>query len=160
MIAFRGQRKVGPRPDWSPLGVSFKISDEHLHPFHTRSPIQDTNTQSKLTPIVNKNASCSINALLRCSVCIRGRSLINAPFLIDMPNDSYYKFPGISRKEQDHSMHCLIIKGNLHFALTVLLSLLSLLLFLLEYPARPRYKREYLCEHLVGLAGLQWNPTG
>ena len=57
-------------------------------------------------------------------------------------------------------MHCLIIKGNLHFVLTILLLLLSLLLFLLEYPARPRYKREYLCQHLVGLAGSQWNPTG
>ena len=27
-----------PRPDWSPLGVWFKISDEHPHPFHMRSP--------------------------------------------------------------------------------------------------------------------------
>ena len=24
MIAFRGQKKVGPRPDWSPLGVQSK----------------------------------------------------------------------------------------------------------------------------------------
>ena len=29
MITFRGQKKVGPRPDWSPVGVLFKISDEH-----------------------------------------------------------------------------------------------------------------------------------
>ena len=33
MIAFRGQKKFGPRPDWFPLGVSFKISDEHPRPF-------------------------------------------------------------------------------------------------------------------------------
>ena len=42
MISFRGKKKkVGPRPDWSPLGVSFKISDEHPHPFHMRSPSRD-----------------------------------------------------------------------------------------------------------------------
>ena len=38
MIAFRGQKKVGSRPDWSPLGASFKISDEHFRPFHTGAP--------------------------------------------------------------------------------------------------------------------------
>ena len=37
MVSFRGQKKLGPRPDRSPLGVSFKISDEHPHPFHMRS---------------------------------------------------------------------------------------------------------------------------
>ena len=36
-MAFRGQKKLGPRPDWSPLGVEFKISDEHSHPFHVRN---------------------------------------------------------------------------------------------------------------------------
>ena len=29
MVVLRGQKKVGPRPDWSPVGVLFKISDEH-----------------------------------------------------------------------------------------------------------------------------------
>ena len=38
MIAFRGQKSVGPCPDLSPLGVLLKISDEHPHPFHMRSP--------------------------------------------------------------------------------------------------------------------------
>ena len=33
MIAFRAQKKVGPRPHWSPLRVSFKISDEHPRVF-------------------------------------------------------------------------------------------------------------------------------
>ena len=38
MIAFRGQKKIGPRPDWSPLGVYFKIYNEHPHPFHMQRP--------------------------------------------------------------------------------------------------------------------------
>ena len=38
MISFRGQKKLGPLPDRSPLGVSFKISDKHPHPFHMRDP--------------------------------------------------------------------------------------------------------------------------
>ena len=40
MVSFRGQKKLGPRPDRSPLGVYFKISDEHPHPFHMRSPLR------------------------------------------------------------------------------------------------------------------------
>ena len=38
MVSSRGQKKLGPRPDWSPLGVLFKTSDEHPNPFHMRSP--------------------------------------------------------------------------------------------------------------------------
>ena len=38
MVSFRGQKKLGPQPDRSPLGVSFKISDEHPHLFHMWSP--------------------------------------------------------------------------------------------------------------------------
>ena len=38
MVSFRGQKKLGPRPDRSPLGLLFKTSDEHPHPFHMRSP--------------------------------------------------------------------------------------------------------------------------
>ena len=38
MVSFRGQKKLGPLPDRSPLGVEFKISDEHPHPFNMRSP--------------------------------------------------------------------------------------------------------------------------
>ena len=37
MVSFRGQKKRGPRPDRSPLGVKFKISNEHPHAFHMRS---------------------------------------------------------------------------------------------------------------------------
>ena len=38
MVSFRGQKKLGLRPDWSPLGVYFKIYDEYPHPFHMRIP--------------------------------------------------------------------------------------------------------------------------
>ena len=33
-VSFKGQKTLWPRPDRSPLGVSFKISDEQPHPFH------------------------------------------------------------------------------------------------------------------------------
>ena len=35
---FRGQKMREPRPDWSPLGVNFKIFDEHPHLFYIRVP--------------------------------------------------------------------------------------------------------------------------
>ena len=38
IVSFRGQKKLGPCPDRSPLGVSFKISDEHPHPFICQEP--------------------------------------------------------------------------------------------------------------------------
>ena len=38
MVSFRGKKELGPRPDRSLLGVKFKISDKHPHPFHMRSP--------------------------------------------------------------------------------------------------------------------------
>ena len=38
MVSFGDQKKLGPRPDRSPLGVQFKISYEHPNPFHMRSP--------------------------------------------------------------------------------------------------------------------------
>ena len=36
--SLRGQKKLGPRPDRSPLGVYFKIFNEHPQPFHMRGP--------------------------------------------------------------------------------------------------------------------------
>ena len=33
MVSFRGQKKLGQRPDRSPSRVKFEISDEHPHPF-------------------------------------------------------------------------------------------------------------------------------
>ena len=38
MVSFRGQKKLAPRPDQSPLRVLFKISDEHPRPLNMRSP--------------------------------------------------------------------------------------------------------------------------
>ena len=37
-VCFRGQILPKARPDWSPLGVKFKISDEHPHLFHIGVP--------------------------------------------------------------------------------------------------------------------------
>ena len=34
MVSFRGQKKLGPCPDWPPLGVYLKISNKHPRPFH------------------------------------------------------------------------------------------------------------------------------
>ena len=37
-VSFRGQNLLKSRPDWSPLGVKFKISDEHPRLFHIGAP--------------------------------------------------------------------------------------------------------------------------
>ena len=39
LVSFRGQKMCEPYPDWSPLGVSFKIPDEHPHLFIFESPL-------------------------------------------------------------------------------------------------------------------------
>ena len=41
MVSLRGQKKLGPSGDRSPLGLKFKISDEHPHPFHMGSLPRD-----------------------------------------------------------------------------------------------------------------------
>ena len=38
IYSFRGLHNVRPHPDWSLLGVKFKISDEHPRPFHMGVP--------------------------------------------------------------------------------------------------------------------------
>ena len=38
LVSFRGLHKLWPRPDWSLLGVKFKISDEHPRPLHMGVP--------------------------------------------------------------------------------------------------------------------------
>ena len=38
LVSFRGLYKLRPRPDWSLLGVKFKISDEHPRPFYMGVP--------------------------------------------------------------------------------------------------------------------------
>ena len=37
-VSFRGQNLLKPWPDWSPLGVKFKLSNEHPHLFHIGAP--------------------------------------------------------------------------------------------------------------------------
>ena len=37
-LRIRGQKKLQLRSDWSPLGVKFKISDEHLCHFYMGVP--------------------------------------------------------------------------------------------------------------------------
>ena len=39
LVSFRGQKMREPRPDWSPLGVNFKILDEHPYLFSTECTI-------------------------------------------------------------------------------------------------------------------------
>ena len=38
LVSFRSQKMREPRPDWSPLGVNFKILDEHPYVFYISSP--------------------------------------------------------------------------------------------------------------------------
>ena len=38
LVSFRGLYKLRPRPDWSLLGVKFKISDEHPRPIYMGVP--------------------------------------------------------------------------------------------------------------------------
>jgi len=38
LVSFKGLHKLRPRPDWSLLGVKFKISDEHPRPLHMEVP--------------------------------------------------------------------------------------------------------------------------
>ena len=39
LVSFRGQKMREPRPDWSPLGVNFKILDAHPYLFYISSPL-------------------------------------------------------------------------------------------------------------------------
>ena len=38
LVSFRAHRTLEPSPDWSPLGVRFKISDEHPRLFYMGVP--------------------------------------------------------------------------------------------------------------------------
>ena len=38
MVSFRGRKKPGPRPHWSPSGVLFKKFDKHMHMQSPPSP--------------------------------------------------------------------------------------------------------------------------
>ena len=45
IYSFRGLHNVRPHPDWSLLGVKFKISDEHPRPFHIGVPPGDQSSK-------------------------------------------------------------------------------------------------------------------
>ena len=38
LVSFRGHKKLKSRPDWSPLGFEFKVSDKHPCLFHMGGP--------------------------------------------------------------------------------------------------------------------------
>ena len=82
MVFFRGQKKLGPRPDRSPLGVKFKISDEHPQPFHMQSPpgafngrlYRDTDASSRKVTRTPRNMSLgclwlSTFFFKNCTIC-------------------------------------------------------------------------------------------
>ena len=67
-VSFKGQKTLGPRPDRSPLGVSFKISDEHPHPIHMRSPPGDIRLHEFLYgPIDHSTLNIDCNSNLKKS---------------------------------------------------------------------------------------------
>ena len=59
---------VGPRPDWSPLGAQFKISDEHFRPFHTGAP------PSPPSPPVDMTSDCLQQFILSSAWKQKGES--------------------------------------------------------------------------------------
>ena len=63
MVFLKVQTKVWQRPDWSPLGISFKISDEQPRPFHMGVPpgLPTTPSISKKHTIFNQ-----INYIIYC----------------------------------------------------------------------------------------------
>ena len=65
MVSLRGQKRLGLHPDWSLLGVLFKISDKHPHPCHMRATsIQVVIDNNKLTPM-GPDANITNKSLLR-----------------------------------------------------------------------------------------------
>ena len=48
MVSFWGQKKVGPRPDWSPLGVNLKFPTSIPAPFIWESTWGHTSTLTSL----------------------------------------------------------------------------------------------------------------
>ena len=61
---FRGLHKLRPRPDWSLLGVKFKISDEHPHPFHIEVPPPPPPPWVILLPATVWGKECGLTKLL------------------------------------------------------------------------------------------------
>ena len=56
LVLFWGQNMREPRPDWSPLGVNFKILDEHPHLFYIRVPPPPPKKKKKKLGLDNEKA--------------------------------------------------------------------------------------------------------
>lgn len=54
MVSFRGQIKLEPRLDWSPLGDSFKFSDQHSRLLHMGVPPDLPTMNSFIHPFNNR----------------------------------------------------------------------------------------------------------
>ena len=70
MVFFQVQTKVGQRPDWSSLRVSFKISDEQPRPF---SHIGVPPPGLPITPSISKKQTIfnQINCIIYCDAYFR-----------------------------------------------------------------------------------------
>ena len=55
IYSFRGLHKSRSRPDWSLLGVKFKISDEHPRPFHMGVPPPGSECKQNKTDSTSEN---------------------------------------------------------------------------------------------------------
>ena len=69
MVFFKGQTKVGQRPDWSSLRVSFKISDEQPRPFSHMG----VSPGLPITPSISKKHTIfnQINCIIYCDAYFR-----------------------------------------------------------------------------------------
>ena len=54
VVSFRGQNLLKPRPDWSPLGVKFKICDKHPRLFHMGVPPGEVHVRRPYMYVLNK----------------------------------------------------------------------------------------------------------
>ena len=68
MAFFKVQTTVGQRPDWSPLGVSFKISDEQPRPFSHMGVPPPPSPGLPTTPSISKKHTIfnQINYIIYC----------------------------------------------------------------------------------------------
>ena len=130
MIAFRGQKKVGPRPDWSPSGVSLKISVEHPRPFHMRVPSATRNRATHGNFVSLFKAS----VFWRCSRCHPRRPVAKAT--------QFYRMRLVSETFYESSIQCkrnaytsnLVVSQTLICKWVILLPLIGALFLIDEAP--------------------------
>ena len=75
LVSFRGLHKLWPHPDWSLLGVKFKIPDEHPCPLHCRSPTplppplgQKALNNFKFKKLKNTKTDCTVGLKYNSSI--------------------------------------------------------------------------------------------